>query len=61
MKRAKLKSLTVSQLTERSCELALAQDHAQLFGKIKIVNRLYDDIVAVKDELAPVPAINAPR
>src|SRR3569623_1140236 len=52
MKKIDLQSLTVPQLVQRFAELALAQDHAQMFGKIKIYNRLYDDIVAVKNELA---------
>lgn len=55
MKKFDLQSLTVPQLIERFCELALAQDHAQMFGKIKIYNRLYDDLVAVKNELAARP------
>jgi len=51
MKRFDLKSLTVPQLVERFSALALGQFQAELFGKVRIYNRLYDDIVAVKDEL----------
>jgi hypothetical protein len=55
MKIFDLQSLTVLQLVERFAELALAQDRAQMFGKIKLYNRLYDDVVAVKNELASRP------
>ena len=55
MKKFDLQSLTVPQLVQRFAELVLAQDHAQMFGKIKIYNRLYDDVVAVKDALATRP------
>jgi hypothetical protein len=51
MKKLDLKSLTVPQLIERFSALAVGQFQAELFGKVEIYNRLYDDIVAVKDEL----------
>jgi hypothetical protein len=55
MKNPDLQSMTVPQLVGRFAELSLAQDHAQLYGKIETYNRLYDDIVAVKNELAARP------
>jgi hypothetical protein len=55
MNKVDFQSMTVTQLVGRFSELALEQDHAQLFGKIKLYNRIYDDLVAVKNELAARP------
>jgi hypothetical protein len=42
---------SVEQLVQRFTELALAQDKAELHGKISEVNRLFDKIEFVKGEL----------
>ena len=55
MKQLDLRSTTVPQLVTRFSEITLEQDNAQLFGRIKLYNRLYDDIIAVKNELAAPP------
>lgn len=55
MKQLDLRSMTVPQLVTRFSEITLEQDNAQLFGRIKLYNRLYDDIIAVKNELAARP------
>lgn len=55
MKQLDLRSMTVPQLVTRFSEITLEQDNAQLFGRIKLYNRLYDDIIAVKNDLAARP------
>jgi Domain of unknown function (DUF2019) len=50
-----LKKLTVTQLVDRFAELALGQSKAELYGENAKYNRLYDAIVAVKDELKSRP------
>jgi Domain of unknown function (DUF2019) len=51
----RLKALSVEQLTERFVGFALGQHEAELHGEIAKYNRLYDAIVAVKDELKSRP------
>jgi len=51
MKDADLKKLTVQQLVERFMTLALGQSNALLYDEIGRYNRLYDQIVAIKQEL----------
>lgn len=55
MKQLDLRSMTVLQLVTRFSEITIEQDNAQLFGRIKLYNRLYDDIIAVKNDLAARP------
>jgi hypothetical protein len=51
MKGADLTMMSVAQLVTRFTDLAIAQYKAELKGEIGEYNRLYDAIVAVKDEL----------
>src|SRR5665213_1276280 len=55
MKPVDLKKLTVVQLVDRFTELALGQSKAELDGQIAKYNRLYDAIVAIKNELKSRP------
>lgn len=51
MKPRDLGASSVEQLVQRFTELALAQDNAELCGKISEVNRLFDKIEFIKGEL----------
>lgn len=51
MKRANLAEMTISQLVDRFTALALEQYKAELYDEIAKYNRLYDDIIAIKEEL----------
>lgn len=51
MKGFNLAKLTVPQLVDRFTALALAQYDAELHDEIAKYNRLYDQIVAIRDEL----------
>ncbi|MCF8478519.1 MAG: DUF2019 domain-containing protein [Pseudolabrys sp.] len=51
MKNTDLQKMTVSQLVDQFRAFALAQFEAELNDEITKYNRLYDKIVAVKDEL----------
>jgi hypothetical protein len=51
MKNTDLHKMTVSQLVDEFRAFALAQFEAELNDEITKYNRLYDKIVAVKDEL----------
>lgn len=55
MKQLDLRSTTVPLLVTRFSKITLEQDNAQLFGRIGLYNRLYDDIIAVKNELVARP------
>jgi hypothetical protein len=50
-----LEQMTVPQLVSRFAELALGQFDAELHGQIAKYNRLYDQIVAVEQELKRRP------
>jgi hypothetical protein len=51
MKGTDLRILRVSQLVDQFAACALEQFKAELHNEIAKYNRLYDDIVAIKDEL----------
>jgi hypothetical protein len=51
MKPTKLEELTVDQLTERYTDIGVDQDRALLRGEISKFNRLFDQMVAIEDEL----------
>ncbi|MGH6682331.1 MAG: DUF2019 domain-containing protein [Pseudolabrys sp.] len=51
MKSLLLKDMTVPQLIEQFTSLALGQFKAELYGEIKKYNRMYDEIVAIRQEL----------
>ena len=51
MKRAKLQDITVSQLVERFTGIGIEQDQALLRRQYGKFNRLFDEMVAVEDEL----------
>jgi|SRR6185437_10145202 len=51
MKSIDLGKMTVLQLVERFTSLALGQSKAELYGETEKYNRLYDEIVAIKQEL----------
>jgi len=51
MKRAKLQDITVSQLVERFTGIGIEQDQATLRDKHATFNRLFDEMVAIEDEL----------
>ena len=51
MKGTNLKEITVPQLVERFTACALGQFKAELYGETEKYNRLYDEIVAIKQEL----------
>lgn len=55
MKVFDLAELTVSQLVDRFTALCLAQNKAELYDEIAKYNRLYDQIVAIRDELKGRP------
>jgi Domain of unknown function (DUF2019) len=55
MKSTPLKEMTVPQLVERFTTFALQQFEAELYGKIAKYNRLYDEIVAIEQELKSRP------
>jgi hypothetical protein len=51
MKRAKLKDMTVKQLVERFATIGVEQDQAILRGQHARFNRLFDEMMAIQDEL----------
>ena len=51
MRGADFRNMTVSQLVDQFTACALKQFTAELHGEIAKYNHLYDDIVAIKDEL----------
>ena len=51
MKSPDLKKMTVPQLVERFTSLSLGQFKAELSGEIAKFNSLYDEVVAIKEEL----------
>jgi enoyl reductase-like protein len=51
MKRIKLDQMTVAQLVERFTALAIEQDGALLGDDIASVNRLYDQLKVIENEL----------
>ena len=55
MARTKLASMTVDELVLRFREIALRQYEADFEDKIKLYNRLYDDMVTVREELRSRP------
>lgn len=55
MKNALLADMTSPQLAERFTELALGQFKAELYGEIAKYNRLYDNIIAIEQELKSRP------
>ena len=52
MNRISVQSLTVSQLVDRFTALALEQYEAERHGDTARFNRLFDEVVRIKDELA---------
>jgi hypothetical protein len=46
-----LKTMTVEQLVDRFAELGVAQDEAELYSRITLVNRLYRQMDAIDKEL----------
>ncbi len=50
-----LKSMSVSELTQRFTEIALAQDQALLRDEVGKFNQLFDRMVAVEEELKERP------
>lgn len=55
MKGPKLENLDVAQLVERFTSIALEQYKAELYGEIAKYNRLYDELVVVREELKTRP------
>lgn len=55
MRRVNLSLLTVPELVERFTACGLEQFNAQWHGDIAKYNRLYDEVVRIKDELARRP------
>lgn len=51
MKNAALKNMSVAQLVDRFTAVALSQFQAELYGEIGKYNRLYDEMIAVEQEL----------
>lgn len=51
MKAVGLEKMTVPELVERFTTLALGQFKAEFYGQISKYNRMYDQIVAVEQEL----------
>jgi len=51
MKRAKLQDITVSQLVERFTGIGIEQGQALLRRQYGKFNRLFDEMVAIEDEL----------
>jgi Domain of unknown function (DUF2019) len=51
VKRAKLKDMTVKQLVERFATIGVEQDQAILRGQHARFNRLFDEMMAIQDEL----------
>jgi hypothetical protein len=50
-KDVKLVTLSVDALVERFAEICLAQDEALLYSNIAKFNRLFDQMIAIEDEL----------
>lgn len=55
MKEAALKGMTVTQLVDRFTEITLAQFQAELYDENAKYNRLYQEMVAVEQELKSRP------
>jgi hypothetical protein len=51
MKRTKLQGMTVDQLIQRFTAIGVEQDQALLRGQHARFNRLFDEMVAIEDEL----------
>jgi hypothetical protein len=51
MKRFDASKATIDALVERFTAIAIEQDRALLYSEIKKYNRLYDQLVAVEEEL----------
>jgi hypothetical protein len=51
MKRTKLQGMTVDQLIQRFTVIGIEQDQALLRGQHARFNRLFDEMVAIEDEL----------
>jgi hypothetical protein len=51
MNKSKLEKMSVDQLVNEFVALAVQQNDASLGGEISKVNRLYDRLTAIKDEL----------
>jgi hypothetical protein len=51
MKSSGLRAMTAPQLVERFTALALSQFKAELVGEIAKYNRLYDELLAIEEEL----------
>ena len=51
MKRAKPRDMTLKQLVERFTAIGIEQYQATLSGQHARFNRLFDEMVAIKDEL----------
>jgi Domain of unknown function (DUF2019) len=51
MKSSKLQDVTVPQLVERYTAIGIDQDKASLRGEYAKFNRLFDQMVAIEDEL----------
>ena len=51
MKRVKLQDMTASQLLERFTAIGIEQDQALLRRQYARFNRLFDEMVAIEDEL----------
>ena len=51
MKQIRLEKMTVSQLVERFTAIAVDQDQALLYDEITKYNRLYDQLIVVRDQL----------
>lgn len=55
MKGAALSSMTVPELVDRFTSLALQQYKAELYDETAVYNRLYGELVAVREELKARP------
>jgi hypothetical protein len=51
MKKLNLQKLTIDELIERFTAIAIEQDRALLYSEIAKYNRLYDQLMAVEEEL----------
>jgi hypothetical protein len=55
MKNAALKNMSVAHLVDRFTAVTLSQFQAELYGEIGKYNRLYDEMIAVEQELKSRP------
>jgi hypothetical protein len=55
MKRKTLENATVDELVERFVDLCIAQDREIMGGDVKQINRIYDKIVTIRQELKARP------